>query len=1210
MSGGEAMRALPEWNGMTRLNYIGNTAELTYEVNFVTTGAHYVWVRAYSTSSTDDGVAHVGIDDTQGADQMINTGDDDEWVWVTDDGTINVTSTGVHTISLWMYEDGSRIDKIVLTTNPSYTPTGTGPSESSQGSSNTPPVADAGSNQTVVDTDDNGSQSVDLDGTGSSDSDGTIESYVWTEGAAQIAAGAEPSVTLDVGVHTIMLTVTDDGDATDSDSVVITVEEPPNAPPTADAGSDQTVTDTDNNGSQSVTLDGSGSSDSDGTISSYVWTEGGSQIATGSGPSVTLDVGVHTITLTVADNESATDDDTVTITVNRPPIADAGPDQTVNDLDDDGSELVTLDGSGSSDFDGVITGYVWEESSSQIATGISPQVTLDVDEHTITLTVTDDDSATDEDTVVVTVVEPPNEAPVVDAGSDDEITLPTSQVSLDATVTDDGKPDPPASVTTTWSVDSGPASVTFGNASSVDTTATFTVAGVYVLKLTADDSELTADDSVTITVNEAPNQAPTADAGTDQTVTDTDDNGLETVTLDGSGSADSDGTIVSYVWEEDSSQIATGVSPAVSLDVDTHTITLTVADDDSATDDDSVVITVNEANQPPVADAGDDQSVTDTDDGGDESVTLDGSGSSDSDGTIAGYVWKEGSTQIATGSGPNVTLDVGVHTITLTVTDDDSAADTDTVAITVNAPSSGTTLSIEDFDNQTLDGGFTYDDDSTEPAWSWNGSHGFVEYETGDYGLRNTSGTSYHDLMIGNDDTWGDNSRKTLPDGATHFEFKVYNNDSTYTKSAQSGLSMKMWWHGPGDLFEGCRNATITYSIPSVAPGASTTVSIEIDDFVDDGDVFGSEDYNRWGKVAMYDVLSGAGSAAANVVFDDFAFVGATSNTPPVADAGPNQTVMDSDDSGGESVDLDGTGSSDSDGTIESYVWKEDSTQIAAGAEPSVTLDVGVHTIMLTVTDDDDATDSDSVVITVEEYVNQAPNANAGADQTVTDTDGNGSQSATLDGSGSADPDGSISSYVWEEDSTQIATGSEPSVTLDVGVHTIELTVTDDDSATDTDTTVVTVVSKTITGDPSWQNAALPTQTGTFTVEFDAVPHDDVTDGVVGLSYGSCDSYYDQAVTVRFFINGEIEAKDGADYASDTTVTYSADTTYHIRLVIDVANDEYDIYVTPEGQSEITLGADYSFRTQQIGVGALDYWSICDSYGPPGTTISNLTITD
>jgi subtilisin family serine protease len=95
---------------------------------------------------------------------------------------------------------------------------------------------------------------------------------------------------------------------------------------------------------------------------------------------------------------------------------------------------------------------------------------------------------------------PSNTAPVVNAGTDQTITLP-SNASLDGTVTDDGLPNPPGMVTTTWSKVSGPGTVTFGNPNAVDTTASFSAAGSYVLRLTASDSLLSSSDEVSITVN-------------------------------------------------------------------------------------------------------------------------------------------------------------------------------------------------------------------------------------------------------------------------------------------------------------------------------------------------------------------------------------------------------------------------------------------------------------------------------------------------------------------------------------------------------------------------------------------------------------------------------------------------------------------------------------------------------------------------------------
>lgn len=116
-----------------------------------------------------------------------------------------------------------------------------------------------------------------------------------------------------------------------------------------------------------------------------------------------------------------------------------------------------------------------------------------------------DGSLSSSDDVVVTVNPQPasNTAPSVNAGPDQTVTLP-SNATLDGTVSDDGLPNPPGAVTTTWSKVSGPGTVTFGNASAVDTTASFSVDGTYTLRLTADDSALSASDDVVVTVNPQP----------------------------------------------------------------------------------------------------------------------------------------------------------------------------------------------------------------------------------------------------------------------------------------------------------------------------------------------------------------------------------------------------------------------------------------------------------------------------------------------------------------------------------------------------------------------------------------------------------------------------------------------------------------------------------------------------------------------------------
>jgi hypothetical protein len=125
-----------------------------------------------------------------------------------------------------------------------------------------------------------------------------------------------------------------------------------------------------------------------------------------------------------------------------------------------------------------------------------------------------------------------DQPPVVNAGSDASVTLPAA-ASLTGTVTDDGVPNPPGTVTTTWSKFSGPGTVTFGNSGATSTTASFGAAGTYVLRLTANDGLLASSDDVTITVSAA-NQAPVVNAGSDQTITLPADASLSgTVTDDG-----------------------------------------------------------------------------------------------------------------------------------------------------------------------------------------------------------------------------------------------------------------------------------------------------------------------------------------------------------------------------------------------------------------------------------------------------------------------------------------------------------------------------------------------------------------------------------------------------------------------------------------------------------------------------------------------------
>jgi hypothetical protein len=232
------------------------------------------------------------------------------------------------------------------------------------------------------------------------------------------------------------------------------------------------------------------------------------------------------------------------------------------------------------------------------------------------------------------------------------------------------------------------------------------------------------------------NQAPTANAGPDQT---TDEGQL--VTLNGSNSTDPDDGIASYHWVQTggspvtlsgpNGQQTTFTSPNVGTEGATLTFELTVVDHGGLESTDTCVVNVTWQNEPPQADAGSDQTVTEGVD-----VTLDGSSSLDIDDGIAAYSW------IQT-SGPTVTLlnsassqpiftapDVGPEgaslTFNLTVTDSGGLQDTDSCIVNISWENqSPTAVVAEEYieANQgttvTLDGSMSTDPDDGVASYLW-----------------------------------------------------------------------------------------------------------------------------------------------------------------------------------------------------------------------------------------------------------------------------------------------------------------------------------------------------------------------------------------------------------------------------------------------------------------------------------------------------------
>jgi chitodextrinase len=168
-----------------------------------------------------------------------------------------------------------------------------------------------------------------------------------------------------------------------------------NRPPVADAGPDRTVLLND-----TVCFNASGSYDPDGALIAFFWDFGDGSNATGVNVTHRYNQnGMFVVHVTVTDNDGATGSDTCTITVNAPPVADAGPDHVCLVGDE-----VYINGSGSYDPDGVLLTYQWNFGDGVNATG--PAVThsyADAGTYTVTLTVTDNLGSLDEATCTVTV---------------------------------------------------------------------------------------------------------------------------------------------------------------------------------------------------------------------------------------------------------------------------------------------------------------------------------------------------------------------------------------------------------------------------------------------------------------------------------------------------------------------------------------------------------------------------------------------------------------------------------------------------------------------------------------------------------------------------------------------------------------------------------------------------------------------------------------
>ena len=370
---------------------------------------------------------------------------------------------------------------------------------------NVPPVANAGSDQAVF-----VGNTVTLDGSQSFDADGDALIYRWSftsipEGSTAAFddfTAVNPSFTIDVaGIYIVSLLVFDPGGNGATDTVSISTI---NVAPIANAGPDQSVYLDD-----IVTLDASLSSDADGDLLNYNWsfvstpTASTATLDDPSAISPTFDVdapGVYIVQLIVNDGALNSAPDTVSInTLNVAPIANAGPDQSVNL-----NSTVTLDASQSSDADGDTLTYSWNFTSKPAssnatlddANSVSPTFTADVSgTYTLSLVVNDATVDSTADTITISTI---NAAPVAESGPNQSVLVGES-VFLDGSQSSDPDND---NLSFSWSFATKPVGSNANLDDATLPTPTFTadLAGLYTLNLIVNDGILNSEpDSVMIT---------------------------------------------------------------------------------------------------------------------------------------------------------------------------------------------------------------------------------------------------------------------------------------------------------------------------------------------------------------------------------------------------------------------------------------------------------------------------------------------------------------------------------------------------------------------------------------------------------------------------------------------------------------------------------------------------------------------------------------
>lgn len=948
---------------------------------------------------------------------------------------------------------------------------------------NFPPSASAGEDQMVTTSD------VRFDGRNSGDQDGYITRYLWEFGDGFTSDQPAPvHIYANPGKYKVKLTVTDDSETSsekDSDNLVVII----NNLPIADAGTDHIAAP-----KQEIEFDGGNSFDKDGKISAYRWDFGDG--TKGKGEKVShkyAKPGIYTVTLTVEDNtghKNAFSSDEAIVTVNAPPVADAGLDVIAAPKD-----KVTLNAGNSYDTDGRIVSYDWEfsdgfkplQSAKVIRVFDNPGV------YTASLTVKDNSGASNDrrqDKVVIRI----NNAPTAQAGIDVFTNKPDIEFDGSKSVDPDGD-----KLSYAWDFGDG-SPVKYG----VKVKHQYRKGGNYPVILTVDDGlglkNSTNSTSKTVSINEPPK----ADAGKDTTIC-----AGDVVLFNGLGSSDPEKGVLKYRWDFGDGSTGEGANPAKTYTKGgVYQVKLWVTDDSGLPGNEDVDQIAVRVAVSPVADAGQDKVV-----GVNQSVQFDGSGSTDVDGLVNNFVWDFGDGTTGGGATPiHFYTAPGIYRVVLTITGDKigncSNKDTDEMLVTVHdapvaqftvvpaAPvdtpvafdGSGSTSRMAPIVEYKWDFGDGISGEGVSAEHTYNAAGKYIVTLT----VVSESKTEFNSgsvqkLVIINDAPIAnagnillvgvgqlailDASESVDPDGAvTKYQWDF--GDGTtgtgvqsrhiYAKSGKYTVILRTYddtkldnnWSVDTTFVEVNTQPTAVIACPVwVCPNDEVLFkgggSFDTDgglvgynwNFSDGAFYEGRDVRHRFLNPGKYQVTLTVDDGLDVTNSLDDTTITINVNFPPVANAGLDRIA-----SPGEVVKFDASQSFDKDGKITSYEWNFGDGSYNQGLKVDHTYaDAGTYEAVLTVVDDSGA-DCGSVDAVVKVRVNAPPIADAGDDKTG--YCGGAIDDIVFDASASYDPDGDPLTYKWDFGDGTSAFGSQAAHKyLNPGVYKVVLTVNDNTGA-------------------------------------------------------------------------------------------------------------------------------------------------------------------